>query len=135
MYAALVYVVPTLFSLIYLLFGDSFFLFAWVDSALVSLIQFPVSAVVPVFNQVTILLGLLAYGSMDPTDNVFLLQIALLALQGYLWTWFDMSVSVDAIRYLDPEWDLVEPGGLLWPFILYDLGLVDYRSHTPDGSD
>ena len=36
-----------------------------------------------------------------------------------------MKLSIDAIKYLDPEWNKVPSGNLLWPSLFYAFGLVD----------
>ena len=36
-----------------------------------------------------------------------------------------MKLSVDAIKYLDPSWNKVASGNLLWPSLFYTFGLVD----------
>ena len=37
-----------------------------------------------------------------------------------------MKKSVGAMRYLNPNWDKVEPGKRLWPSLFYMIGFKKY---------
>ena len=45
-----------------------------------------------------------------------------------------MKLSVGAIRYLSPTWDMEEAGEYLWPAILYWLGIKEHSGGRASSS-
>ena len=43
-----------------------------------------------------------------------------------LYDWIIVTSSVEALRYLDPEWNLEPPGGNLCPSLFYVIGICEY---------
>ena len=52
--------------------------------------------------------------------------LVLFALQAYALEDATMRLSVGAIRYLSPTWDMVEPGEYLWPALLYWFNIKEH---------
>ena len=101
--------VPFWLSVLYLVFGSTFFLFSWVDDVLVLLIEHYVSNVSPFFVFFHFILFWLSYSNRDQSfarfSEVHILMLLFgLATSGYFWEQ-TMLASVDAIRYLDPSWN------------------------------
>ena len=65
--------------------------------------------------------NILAYGKTHQIVN-YLLYMGL----GGIMTYYQMLWTPDAIRYVDPSWNKVPSGQLLWPRMLYNLGIKDY---------
>ena len=142
---ALIYLywLPILLSLLYFVFGNNIFIFNWVDSTLVFIIQYVMSMLTPTAFIFSIAFQLI-YWYYNPDERGFAtLNIVLNLLEAYaLWT-ATMRLSVGAIRYLSPTWDMVEPGEYLWPAILYWLRIkkhsggssVNNRSEESLGGD
>ena len=102
-----VYVIPTFFSLFYLLFEAA-------GNLLVFLIYHYVSNITPLFIIFTMIT--FAFYSVVPSLIALYLTVALL-----LW-YATMAYSIEAIHYVDPSWNKVAPG-LLKPSIAYLFGL------------
>ena len=117
--------------MIYGLFGADFILVAWVDELLAWLIEHYVSN----FTFLAFVFGgliwlFLIWAWLSPSlsggaDIVVLFTITQ-ALLGLLW-WLTMQVSVNAIRRVDPAWNKLDEGDLLWPTLFYVFGFVEWR--------
>ena len=121
------YLVPFVLSIFFIIFGADFFLFSWLDDALALIIEHWIGNVAPLL----ILTVFWAYWTVSKSPEDVYLQYQLISfslntlIAAYYWNRF-MYESVDAIRYLNPEWNKVSPGERLWPSILYLLGLKEY---------
>ena len=122
---------PFWLSIVYMLFGDNFFLFRWVDNVLIFLIKHLVSNLSMtnfLMNPLLFILLLFSMGS-DLTEFHVLAMIFGSLTSGYFWD-FTMKKSVGAIRYLDPSWNEVQDGERLWPSIAHGLGLTKKNSRN-----
>ena len=123
--------VPFWLSVIYLIFGQSFFFFSWVDDVLIFFIKHYVSNLSPSFILLQFLYFLSSYVQQDNYDMGYggfggfhvVKLIADVAITGFFWN-RTMYESVGAIRYMDPSWSEVSDGERLWPSIAYGLGIV-----------
>ena len=121
------YLVPLLLSVLYMIFGANFFLFSWLDNALVFLIEHYIS------NVQLVLLGSVLFSIWAIRAYVGLYHLTTMLLQSlitlYYWDRI-MYKSVNAIRYLDPTWNKVSAGNRLWPSLAYILGVRSRESST-----
>ena len=128
--AAYMFQFPFWLSVIYLIFGAQFFLFRWVDNALIFMIKHYISnmSLIMVIYQPILLFWSLngLAGRYFSEFHVSAFVFSLLSTS-YFWN-RTMKVSPGAIRYLDPSWDEVAEGDRLWPSIAYALGLVSKGS-------
>ena len=62
----------------------------------------------------------------DGATGFHSLSIIFLFSQVLGYIYFIMKNSVGAIRYLDPSWDKLNDGELLWPSIFYIFGVKNY---------
>ena len=46
-----------------------------------------------------------------------------------------MSLSVLAIKHVDPTWNKVEIGDYLWPYFFYKFGLKSYANEDATNAD
>ena len=117
--------------MIYAIFGANFFLFAWVDEVLVYWI---LSRFVPNMTFLLLVLDFAIFWlvSLSSTRiakfNSF--QVCLLFFQmsfdSYFWH-RTMKLGRDSIRFVDPSWNEIEEGALLWPTFFYTLGFVEKK--------
>ena len=135
------YAVPFVLSLIYSIFGAEFFLFSWVDNALVILIEHYLSNL-SLFNLWTIFT--LSFIAVQDSEDTWatseygtyhtIVAVIQFAISLYFWN-RRMLASVNAIRYLDPEWNKVSAGNRLWPSIAYLVRLAKYDNAGSKSSE
>ena len=132
-----IYPIPFALSVLYMIFGDNVFLFSWVDSVLVVLIEHWVSNTQPCLVLLILYIYYLTRSSnladhklaSEDAGSLYSLAIAVTMAVEFIITavYWDrtMKLSIDAIKYLDPSWNKVPSGNLLWPSLFYAFGLVD----------
>ena len=118
---------PALLTALYFVFGNRIFIFNWVDSFLVFVIQYLLSILTPMIFLIEISF-LVIYFIYNPGSKRLYTATwsALYLLQVYALQTATMLLSVNAIKYLDPAWDMEEPGEYLWPAILYWLRIKEH---------
>ena len=98
--------VPFWLTIVYLIFGSKFFLFAWLDEVLVFLIMHWVSNITPLIHIFSIFLLVLyialSENGIGVFDVLFSIMIVFESLIGYFYTQRTMESSGDACRHLNP---------------------------------
>ena len=124
---AQVYWVPLLLSLLYFIFGDNFFLFNWVDTVLVFLIEYAISNLTPLIFLLGAIVPVLVFLSTPEWRGLTTTYLLLYTCHAYFLQVQTMKLSVGAIRHLDPAWEREPLGGyLLWPSVFYWLGIKEH---------
>ena len=108
-YVFFVLQVPFWLSIIYYIFGSSFFLLSWLDNVLIFIIKHFVSNLSPTFVLIQFLLFWTSYSTRD-SSGIYFSEIHVaafifgVAITSYFWnrTMYD---SVGAIRYMQPSWN------------------------------
>ena len=110
--------IPFTLSILHLVTG-------WFSSILVFLIHHWVSnmSIVIIFF-VFVLLQKSIFESKT-SSNLTYTMIAYAVLAA-LWEWVKVTNSVEALRYVDPEWNLEPPGGNLCPSLFYVVDICEY---------
>ena len=110
--------IPFALSILHILTG----LFS---STLVFLIHHWVSNISIVIIGFIILILLTSLGNSNTSSNLTYTALAYTGLAA-LWEWIKVTNSVEALRYVDPEWNLEPPGGNLCPSLFYVIGICEY---------
>ena len=122
--------VPFWLTLVYLIFGSEFIIFAWIDEVLAFLITHWVSNMTPLIHIFSIFVFLLFITTADAAAGLnmfFYIMIVFETLIGYFYTKRTIESSGDACRHLNPQWDFIPRGDKLYPTILYLFGIKDRR--------
>ena len=122
--------VPFWLTLVYLVFGSEFIIFAWIDEVLTFLITHWISNITPFIHIISILLFLTFSRNEDASEALkmfFYSMIVFESLIGYFYTKRTMDSSGDACRHLNPQWDFIPRGEKLYPTILYLFGIKDRK--------
>ena len=118
--------------MIYAIFGANFFLFAWVDEVLVYWI---LSRFVPNMTFWLLVIDFAIFLVMTKVEgrwiakfNAFHLCLLIfqMSFDSYFWH-RTMKLGRDSIRFVDPSWNEIEEGALLWPSFFYTLGFVEKK--------
>ena len=123
---AYAYFIPLLLSLVYFIFGNNIFIFNWVDSVLVFIIQYLMSILTPTIFLISIGLQIIFWFARSDERGFASVFIIVYLLEAYYLEIATMKLSVGAIRYLSPTWDMEKPGEYLWPAVLYWLGIKEH---------
>ena len=93
--------------------------FDWVSPLLVFDIQYVLSMLTPSIYLFSLALqASIATSSSDDLSFTFLYMGAY-SVMVYFFQRATMKLSVGALRFISPEWDLEQPGEYLWPAIVY----------------
>ena len=127
--------VPALLTILYFVFGNRIFIFNWVDSLLAFWIQYLLSILTPSIFLVSIAFQVIYFIYNPGSKRLYTATyFPLYLLQAYALQTATMRLSVNAIKYLSPTWDMVEPGEYLWPAILYWFRIKEHTGRKKSAS-
>ena len=138
-----VFFIPFFLQFIYGIPGSNFFLSFWVDEVLAYWI---LPRFIPNMTFWLLIVDLAIFAFLNRLDGgtdrdliaefntfhrwVFICQIS---QDLYLWN-STMKKGRDSVRFVDPTWNEIGPGELLWPSFFYTLGLTEKRSAVYEDS-
>ena len=108
-------------QLLFLLVGADFILFRWLDNLIIFFLQYWVSFMTPFIMFTTVGVGISYIVSEDSREE-FAVVLAIYAAISYYYLKRTMEKSPDAIRFVDPKWNYVDEGMMLYPFFFYWFG-------------
>ena len=111
---ALLYLVPFHLSI-----------FNWVSPLLVFYIQYLLSMLTPSIYLFGLALQISFRSTLDETSITLAYMVAY-SVMAFFFQRATMKLSVGAIRFISPDWDLEQPGEYLWPAIVYWLGIKEH---------